>query len=619
MKKITCLATLLMLLPFAVSAQDCAAVAPPYTIDFESVTVPSLPACTTQNVGFGSQWSTVNNPGSGFTTNVLQRPASFEPSEIRFVTQGIQLTAGTFYKIQYTYGNDSTTTTESLTTTIGTSEDGSDITGTIGTHSAITGGVPTTFRAQPLVVATSGVYYLAFTGNSATEQGTLYLDNIEVTEWSCQLPTNVTVSNVTTTGATFSFTPPADNTSFGYFYWYSESSEIPAGGGPSFPSGATSVSVTDLTPGATYYLFVKNQCGPLMSSWTEAVEFTTPTCAATTTPYTLDFNSVTVPALPECTSVGTFDTGNNWRTAANPGSGFDSNVLWYPDSDEPANSWFFTQGIELTAGTAYRFSYKFGNNSNDTTERLRTIMTTNPNSPAPDPDRIYLSNHPEITGGTATEFSFGSPITIGTTGVYYFGFNAYSHSEEGSLYVDDIVIEEWVCGVPQNVTADDVTDTTTTLNWEAQSEPTTIGYFYGYSTTNTPPENIQMATGTGLTASLSGLTPATTYYAYVRTLCGPVWSDWVVTEFTTDALNGITKTAFNNFKAYPNPVTNILTLTNSTIIDKIELYNLTGQLVVKQNTGTTNTDINLEKLASGVYVLTIHAGGNVKNIKVVKQ
>jgi len=617
MKKITCMAALLMLLPLAVSAQECEAVTPPYSIDFESVFTPSLPGCTTQSVGFGTQWSTVNNPGNGFTTNVLQRPTTFETSQSVFVSRGVQLTAGTYYKVQYTYGNDSATTTESLTTTIGTSEDGSNITATIATHDAITGGEPTTFRT-PLSVATSGVYYFAFNANSAIEQGTLYLDDIEIVEWSCELPTDVTISNVTNTGATFSFTPPTDNTSFGYFYWYSESSEIPAGG-PPVPAGATSVSVTDLTPGTTYYLFIRNQCGPLFSDWTEAVEFTTPTCAATTAPYNQDFETATTPALPECTSVGTFDTGNNWRTAANPGFGFNSNVLWYPDSDEPANSWFFTQGIELTAGTAYRFSYKYGNDSTNTTERLRTILTTNPNSPAPDPNRSYLSDHTEITGGTATEFSFGSPITINTTAVYYFGFNAYSRSEEGSLYVDDIVIEEWICGVPQNVTADNITDTTATLNWEAQSEPTTIGYFYGYSTTNTPPENIQMATGTGLTASLNDLTPATTYYAYVRTLCGPVWSDWVVTEFTTDALNGITKTAFNNFKAYPNPVTNNLTLDNTTTIDKIELYNLTGQLVIKQNIGTTTADINLENLSAGVYLLTAYAGDSSKKVRIVKQ
>ena len=613
MRKITFLTILSVLLPLAVSAQDCVAVAPPYTIDFESSTVPALPACTTQSVGFGTQWSTAENPGSGFATKVLQRATTLEPSQSLFVTQGIQLTAGTFYKVTYTYGNDSTTTTESLTTTLSTSADGTETTSTIGTHAAITGGVPATFRAEPLIVSTTGVYYLAFNANSTANQGTLYLDNIEITEWSCQLPVNVTVSNLTMTSATFSWTAPTDNTSYNYFYWYSESNEVPAGGPPS-PNGATSVSVTDLEPGTTYYLFIRNQCAPQTSDWTEPIAFTTPTCAAATAPYTLDFNSVTAPALPECTTINDPDTGNNWLTAANPGAGFDSNVLLYPDSDEPANAWFFTQGIELTGGTAYRFSYKYGNDSTTTTEKLRTVMLRSPNA---DAVVTYLTDHTAVTGGTPVEFSYANPITIPTTGVYYFGFNAYSQPGQGSLYVDDIKIQEWVCGVPQNATADDVTDTTATINWEAQTEPTTIGYYYGYSTTNTPPDNIQMATG--FSANLTQLTPNTTYYAFIRTLCGPTWSDWVVTEFITDDVAGVNASAFKAFKAFPNPVTNILTLDNSTAIDKVELYNLTGQLVMKQNIGSTTADVNLESLSSGVYLLTAHAGDSSKKVRIVKQ
>jgi len=613
MKKITLFAATLLLLPFAGFAQECDAVEPPYTIDFETVEVPALPTCTSQSIGFGSQWLTAENPGSGFTSKVLKRPASLEPSQSLFVTQGVVLTAGTYYKLTYTYGNDSATTTERLTTTFGTSADGSEISGTVATHNAITGGTPTTYRAEPLIVTTTGTYYFAFNAFSEPNQGNLYLDNIEITEWSCDLPVDVTISNLTTTGATFSWTPPADNTSFQYFYAYSESAEIPAGG-PLLPAGVTSIDVTDLEPGTTYYVFIKNQCGPLMSDWTEPVAFTTPTCASTTAPYVLDFNTTVVPALPECTTLSALDTGNNWLTAANPGFGFNSNVLYYPDSDEPADSWFFTQGIELVAGTAYRFSYKYGNDSTTTTERLRTVMLTSPNADAVED---YLSDHDAVTGGTINEFSFGSPITINTTGVYYFGFNAYSQSEQGSLYLDDIVVEEWVCGTPQNVTVDDLTDTTATINWEAQSEPTTIGYYYGYSTTDTPPEDIQMAAG--LTANLTALAPDTTYYAFVRTLCGPVWSDWVVTEFTTDAVSGTTAYSLNNVKAYPNPVNNVLTLDNNTAIDKIELYNLAGQLFINQIIGTKTASVNLEDLSAGVYLLTIYAGDSSKKMRIIKQ
>jgi hypothetical protein len=177
-----------------------------------------------------------------------------------------------------------------------------------------------------------------------------------------------------------------------------------------------------------------------------------------------------------------FETGNEWQTAANPGHGFESNVLHYPDSDEPANAWFFTQGIELQEGMSYRFSYKYGNDSTTTTERLRTIMATSPVRPADDAVLTYFGDHTAITGGTVTEFSFANPITISVTGTYYFGFNVYSTSEQGDLYVDDIQVNAWSCGLPQNVTVGSVTPTTAVINWEAQTEPTSIGYFYGFNT-----------------------------------------------------------------------------------------------------------------------------------------
>ena len=611
MKKFTFMALLLTALPAALWAQDCPAVPAPFTLDFESATVPALPACTTQGIGFGTQWATVNNPGHGFTDVTLQRGPSIESSQSWFFTQGIVLTPGT-YTLSYRYGNDSTTTTEKLRSVLVTDPQ-APINSYIGTHDAITGGVPVDFRFQsPITITETATYYIGLNAYSDPEQGTLYVDNISLQELVCGTPEDFSVTNITSTSATLNWLPQAGAVTIGYFYGISVTDNPPAN--PQMTSNLTT-DISSLTPGTIYYAYVQTFCGNSSSDWI-STQFTTPGCAPVAAPYSLDFESnITVPAIPDCTYVGTFDTGNNWRTTSNPGSGFTSNALYYPDSDEPAVAWFFTQGITLEAGHAYRFSYKYGNDSSATTERLRTAMVTNPN--AAFVNDTYLTDHPEITNGIPVNFSYPNPISISTTGVYYFGFNAYSQSEEGSLFVDDIAVVEWACNAPQNVTADDVSDTTATLNWGAQTEPTTISYYYGYGTTNTPPTDIIMVNG--LTANLSNLAPDTTYYAYVRTFCGPIWSDWEVTEFTTEAAAGVKSVAFNNFKAFPNPVANTLTVSNTLAIDKIELYNLTGQLVFSQKIGTTNADINLENLSAGIYVLTAYAGENSKKVKIVKQ
>lgn len=615
MKKITLLALLLAAMPTALKAQDCPAVPVPYSLDFESATVPMLPDCTYTGIGFGSQWVTTNNPGNGFTSTTAQYTTVIEGSESSLYTRAVQLTAGTYYKVTYTYGSNVTSSDQSIISTINQNE---SVTSTIATHTEFTAGTAVSFTSGPLSVSTTGEYYIGITGFSTIGGSTLYIDNIEITEWSCQLPTNVTVSDVTTTGATFSWTAAPDNTSYMYFYWYSTSPNVPSGG-PGLPQGVTTVSVTDLLPNTTYYVFTSNQCGPLMSGWTEAVSFTTPLCDVATVPYVLDFESnVTVPEIPACTTVTEFETGMNWRTEANPGHGFDTNVLQYPDSDEPANAWFFTQGIHLEAGTSYRFSYKYGNNSTDTTERLRTILATSPTRPEEGEEPTYLGNHTEITGGTVTEFSYANPLTISVTGTYYFGFNAFSTSEQGSLYVDDIEVNEWSCGLPQNVTVGTITTTTATINWEAQTEPTSLGYFYGFNTTNTPPAATPMAPP-GFTASLENLLPDTEYFAFVRTFCGSLMSDWVSVPFTTPAVAGLNNAAFAGFKAYPNPVNDLLTVDNNIAIDKIEIYNVTGQLILQQEVKSRSVQINVAKITSGAYLLNIYAGDSRKNVKFIKQ
>lgn len=587
----------------------CATATAPYLQDFETAAIPAIPACNTQT---GAQWETVNNPGHGFTNATLQRGPSAEGSESWFYTQGIELTPGT-YRLSYRYGNDSTTTTEKLRSAFVT-DTSAPVESYIATHNAITGGQPVDYSFEnPVTVSETTTFYFGFNAFSDPGQGTLYVDNISVQQLVCSAPTAISVTNITATTATISWMPGNSPITIGYFYGVS-TTDTPPTNFQMTPN--LTRDIADLQPNTTYYAFVSTLCGNPVSEWI-SIPFTTP-CAAAVPPYTLDFESdITVPAIPECTNVAGFERGNEWQTATAPGHGFDSNVLHYPDSDEPANAWFFTQGIQLQAGTAYRFSYKYGNDSTTTTERLRTIMATSPTRPEEDAQLTYFGDHTTITGGNPVEFSYGNPITISTTGIYYFGFNIYSTSEQGDLYVDNIKVQEWVCNVPQAITVNNIGTTTATINWEAQTEPTSLGYYYAYNTTNTPPTDMQMSMG--FSANLENLTPNTTYYAFARSFCGATFSEWISVPFTTLSVLGINDIAFAGFKAYPNPVSNILTLENTTVIEKVEVYNVTGQLVLTQNVKNANAQINVEKLAPGAYLLNVYAGGVRKNVRFIKQ
>ena len=98
------------------------------------------------------------------------------------------------------------------------------------------------------------------------------------------------------------------------------------------------------------------------------------------------------------------------------------------------------------------------------------------------------------------------------------------------------------CVPPTAVSVDgaSISASSATVNWVASFSNPTNGYQYYRDTTNTPPTGTTTPTGTVgqgvITANLTGLDPATTYYVWVRSNCGTDdFSDWAAAAqpFTT--------------------------------------------------------------------------------------
>jgi hypothetical protein len=74
----------------------------------------------------------------------------------------------------------------------------------------------------------------------------------------------------------------------------------------------------------------------------------------------------------------------------------------------------------------------------------------------------------------------------------------------------------------------------------------------------------------------------------------------------------------NSFRAYPNPVKDVLTIAMpaNTTVDAIEVFNTLGMLVKT----VKNTDnVSLSALQSGVYLVKVHTGATTATIKIVKE
>lgn len=415
---------------------------------------------------------------------------------------------------------------------------------------------------------------------------------------TCFAPTglNITAGSITNSTATLNWSAASPAPANGYDYYVTTSAVAPnAGTTPtgSVGAGVLTAGLTGLTPGALHYVYVRSKCsGVDISSWSTVLTFTT-LCNAVNVPYYQPFDTgVGVNAvapyhtnLPTCTTQQNVGLGNPWVTSNQDlyytNASMDGNILMYngqnPGNANPANVWFYTEGINLVAGTTYAVNYLYGGTSTPSSVQNKMRVAYG-NYPDVANMTVVLDDHPDIK---SSSFSNIVTFTAPSTGVFYFGFQAYSNPNNGQLYVDDIQVYVSSCLRPTNVSVSSISATTAFLNWLAPTPAPGSGYAYYVSTSSTPPTNSTVPTGftaTGVNSvNLSGLTGSTNYYFWVRGNCGfGEFGEWVALD---NAGNGYFTTLVpppsycipsgNSFPQDPNGITNVLmgSINNTTGIE----------------------------------------------------
>ncbi len=141
--------------------------------------------------------------------------------------------------------------------------------------------------------------------------------------------------------------------------------------------------------------------------------------------------------LPSGWSVVNGGTGNNWTfplsLSGSARTGTRAAQYTY-NSLNPANTWLFTTGQNLTAGVTYTISSWY-RTSSGFPEKLKVTVGS---------DATILGQTTVIqdlgTIQTATYTEQTATFTPVTTGVYYFAWNAYSDADEFFINLDDISI-----------------------------------------------------------------------------------------------------------------------------------------------------------------------------------
>jgi hypothetical protein len=76
---------------------------------------------------------------------------------------------------------------------------------------------------------------------------------------------------------------------------------------------------------------------------------------------------------------------------------------------------------------------------------------------------------------------------------------------------------------------------------------------------------------------------------------------------------------FAQLRVYPNPVIDRLTITFDHQLERIEVYNMLGQMVRFQKPNFTETEVDMINLPAATYIVRIYSNDSVKEVKVIKK
>lgn len=361
-----------------------------------------------------------------------------------------------------------------------------------------------------LIFFTWGGYVTANRYNPAA------IDNISLTQTTCARPTDVTISDINTTSALISWNGSAGS----YIVTYRAAGDVTD---TYVNVTGNSTTLSNLSSGTNYYVWVKSVCGSENSINSPSESFMTPCVPIASLPWTDGFESIsTAGEFPACFVSqgvsGKLTTGvstQNYERSART----DSNYATFQYS-----CWnrLYTPEFDLVAGTNYTFSFWYKANSGtgwDLSAGLYSIKG--------DTNSYVSAIGSQITSGITTAYQqFTGTFSVSTSGNYSIGIFCKATISPWYLTIDDLSLEsDNTCTDPTSLTANNLTQTSANIVWTPTGAETAWQIRIGETA-----DPIDVAS---TIYPMSNLTPNTSYTVYVRANCGGTYSNWVSYTFTT--------------------------------------------------------------------------------------
>lgn len=479
----------------------------PWTEGFEGLAVGNniFPSCWGYT-NITSNWNIETTPVANTGVNSLGRTWSTNGWAF---TPTFTLTAGTSYRLSYYMRTQDTVVGYDVTTAVGIGQSAADMTTILGTPlTGYQGPSWNKFNFEFTPTTTDNYSFGVHVVAPNAPNGINFDDfRVELTP-TCPDQTGLVVGGVSFTGANTSWDNLSTNGAMGYEYAVTTSATPPTSG---TATTSTFYVASGLTPQTVYYLHVRAACtAGAFGNWS-TISFFTGYCLPSST--------------GNATYVNNFSTTGGSQNISNLATGFTTGG--YLNASTQFVEGFATSSFNFNAaivgGTAGFSIWIDWNNDMVLDNATEKVYNTTSYGNGP------FSGSITIPVGTAignyrmrimTDWNASNPsnpCAAVTRGEY----EDYTIS----------VIAPPACAPPAPV-ASGVADMIANINWPAVTSAA-LGYEYVLNTVATDPTGSGTAIN-GITYAASALTPLTTYYFHVRSVCAVgTYSTWNTVTFTT--------------------------------------------------------------------------------------
>ena len=473
---------------------------------------------------------------------------------------------------------------------------------------------------------------------SVANQPPATITNLSVGILTCPTPTNLTVTNVTTSTADVSWTAGGTETA-----WNLEYKESSATTWTTIPVTTNSYQLTNLTEATLYDVRVQADCGGGDNSLYAATTFGTTLCGPSsqctytfnlTDDYGDGWNNGTLEVLQNGIHVTTIgmSSGSSATETVALCDNLSTSLVWHAGSFEyeagfsligPDGTPIYT--IDDMSGYS---TYTFTTNCNGQTPQpvdptVSTAVATDIqqtsatlNGAITNPDNVTITakgfEWKQTTGGTYTPVTVtDNSLTYNLTGLTAntgYTYKAFITFDGQTIYGNEMTFTTLnddtpePCATPTSLTATDAGADFISVTWDA--DPDVVSWNIQYR-----PQGGQLASATTNANSytITGLAPETEYQIQVQADCGGGdQSEWsaILTASTTV---GIDSWLAGSVTLYPNPANEYVDIRvdGDLSVTAMEVYDVYGKLVNTVIVNDNPTRINVSGLADGMYFVRV--------------